>query len=137
MASFTKTMEELYTLQVLFDIASGSTNLFDVPIAAAHEDNWIRKLGLERFTEEIVKTAEILSGNNRLDVLAHLGVAGAERQYNGTEFIFAILETITYDPAADPGEKLYFHFRINDVGAGEEESILVLVTVGLSHSINR
>jgi hypothetical protein len=136
MAGYLKTMEELYTLQVLFDVAGGSTNTFDVPIAEEYEDNWIRKLGLEREEAPVTKYPGDLSEDNRFDLLGFLGVGDDEHEYIGTEFVFVVLESLGYDPAAAPGAKLLFSFRVNAM-ASESASILVLATVGLSHSIMR
>lgn len=133
------TMEKLYTLQVLFTtdgMDPGPTEVFAVPISAENEVNWIRKLGLEDFDVPVVKSPAMLSADNRFDVLAFIGVSDDQHEYSGKEQVFVILETIGYNPDGDPGEKLYFNFRINTT-PNCEGTVLTMATVGLSHSINR
>lgn len=137
MSSLLKTMEELYTLQVLIESGTDpSPELFSVAISAEHENNWIQKLGLSDFEIPVVKDAAMLSADNRFDVLAVIGVADDQHEPSGKESVHVILVSVTYDPGADPGNKVRVNFAVNTAPNCAGTS-LSLITVGLSHSINR
>lgn len=137
MSSIVKTMEELYTLQVLIESGTDpSPEAFSVYISEEHENNWIRKLGLSDFTIPVIKDAATLSANNRFDVLAAIGVSDEQHEPSGKENVHVMLVNIEYDPDADPGEKITVNLAVNTAPTCNG-TCLTLVTVGLSHSINR
>jgi len=130
-------MEELYTLQVLIetDPTEEQPEAHSVEISAEKESLWLRRLGIDPDVET-TKKADDLSGENKLDVLGFVAMDDEEHEAITIKGLSPVsVSAIHYDPADAPGSRLTFTFNtyhLSCLGAA-----LLLVTIGLSHSINR
>lgn len=132
------TMMERYTLQVLLeaDDQGSQPETHGVYIPAASEDLWLSRLGL---TKDVAatKTIQELSEGNSFDVIAAIGYEDEDHLVSAKSSFFVWIKDFVYDPLDNPGERLCVQLlTVKGVDCAENLG-LILVTVGLSHSINR
>jgi len=134
----TKTMEELYTLQVQIetDQMEAQPESHSVDVDADREDIWLDRLGFSPGVAGVKKAAE-LSQDNKLDVLACIGIDDEEHEVGATKglAIPQIIE-VDYEPSNPAGSRITVVFSTYHFGSCLGNALL-LVTIGLSHSINR
>lgn len=134
----TKTMEERYTLQVQIetDPTEQQPESHSVNIDAGKEALWLDRLG---FVEGVAATKypAVISADKKLDVLGFVAIDDEEHSATYLKGLAPVsIDNVDYDPTQAAGSRITVTFSTYHLSCLSEGALL-LVTIGLSHSINR